>query len=854
MTEKSKRAFLRALWLCGLFSACMWLIWLAPRSAPLHAAGDYIVYDDAPQNNFADWSWTQRDLNNAAPVYAGSKSIRVTFDAGWNGLWLVNQGAGIDTSGYTALRFAIHGGATGGQTMWVLAGSGTNFPSSGVELNAYLTGGPTPNQWRLVTIPLSALGMQNATLNNIAWQNNQALAQPTFYLDSVELVAGAAPTPTTVDGLILNINTTAAGYPINPDIYGMNFADENLATEIDLPVRRWGGNATTRYNWQNDTANHAMDWYFENIPNDNANPSALPNGSTTDRFVAQDRRTNTKTILTMPLIGWTPKARAYACGFSVAQYGAQQSVDPWRPDCGNGILANGAPITNNAATDTSAAITPQFVQAWLAHLVNNYGDAASGGVKFYNLDNEPMLWNDTHRDAHPTPTSYDELRDRTYQYAAALKQADPTAKLLGPVLWGWTAYFWSAKDWAPGGSWWTNPQDRNAHGGQPFIEWYLDQMRAYEQQHGIRILDYMDLHYYPQASGVSLAPAGSAATQALRLRSTRSLWDAAYTDESWIAEPVRLLPRMRAWRDAHYPGTQLAITEYNWGALEHLNGALAQADVLGIFGREQLDLATLWAPPAAAEPGAFAFRIYRNYDGQHRKFGDTSLPATSSDQAQLSIYAARRASDNALTFVVINKNIAHTNAAVTLNGLTDAYAQVFRYSGANLNAIVAQNNQSIVNGAFNATFPASSITLFVVNNSIAPSATPTQTRAATATATRTATVTRTATATRTATVTPSATSCAQKPRAPKLVAPPKSGSVSAGTVLLDWRDTKCATFYKIVVKQNSASGALIQRATKLSESRFETKILASKTTFVWRAYACNATGCAKAAWRSFTTK
>jgi hypothetical protein len=62
-------------------------------------------------------------------------------------------------------------------------------------------------------------------------------------------------------------------------------------------------------------------------------------------------------------------------------------------------------------------------------------------------------------------------------------------------------------------------------------------------------------------------------------------------DESWIGEVVRLIPRMRAWVDAHYPGTKLAITEYNWGALNHINGALAQADVLGIFGRERPSLA-----------------------------------------------------------------------------------------------------------------------------------------------------------------------------------------------------------------------------------------------------------------------
>ncbi len=52
---------------------------------------------------------------------------------------------------------------------------------------------------------------------------------------------------------------------------------------------------------------------------------------------------------------------------------------------------------------------------------------------------------------------------------------------------------------------------------------------------------------------------------------------------------------MREWVQTYYPGTGPSVSEYNWGGLEHINGALAQADVLGIIGREQLDMAMLWA-------------------------------------------------------------------------------------------------------------------------------------------------------------------------------------------------------------------------------------------------------------------
>ena len=258
----------------------------------------------------------------------------------------------------------------------------------------------------------------------------------------------------------------------------------------------------------------------------------------------------------------------------------------------------------------------------------------------------------------------------------------------------------------------------------PFVEWYLQQMAAYEQQHGVRVLDYLDEHFYPP--GVALAGAGGADLQALRLRSTRLLWDATYAEESWIAEPVYMIPRMRGWIAADYPGTRTAVTEYNWGALDHINGALAQADVLGIFGREGLDLATLWGPPSSGEPGAFAFRMYRNVDGAGSGFGETSVHAASSDQGRLSAYAARRAGDGALTVVVINKTGGGLTSAVSLAGFAPAGSvQVRRYSAADLGAIVRAADLPQPNGSLVTTFPAGSITLLVIPAGSGPSPTPT---------------------------------------------------------------------------------------------------------------------------------
>src|SRR5689334_6757428 len=66
-------------------------------------------------------------------------------------------------------------------------------------------------------------------------------------------------------GPALSVNAASVQHVISPYIYGMNFADQALAEELRLPVNRWGGNSTTRYNWQIDVHNTGSDYYYENI-------------------------------------------------------------------------------------------------------------------------------------------------------------------------------------------------------------------------------------------------------------------------------------------------------------------------------------------------------------------------------------------------------------------------------------------------------------------------------------------------------------------------------------------------------------------------------------------------------------
>ena len=168
------------------------------------------------------------------------------------------------------------------------------------------------------------------------------------------------------------------------------------------------------------------------------------------------------------------------------------------------------------------------------------------------------------------------------------------------------------------------------------------------------------------------------------------------------------------------------ITEYHWGPLgmtveNHINGATAQADVLGIFGREALDLANLYTdgPITTTSAIANAFKMYRNYDGSKSTFGDVSVQATVPNPDNVSAFAAKRSGDGALTIIVISKYLAN-NTPVTINvaGFSDnGTAKVWRLN--NNNTISAQPDKAVVGHVITDSLPRQTVTIYVVQPSAA---------------------------------------------------------------------------------------------------------------------------------------
>jgi hypothetical protein len=519
-----------------------------------------------------------------------------------------------------------------------------------------------------------------------------------------------AQNPATTITIDANLNR----HPISPLIYGVAFADPAALNDLNVPTNRQGGNTTTRYNWQLNADNRANDWYFQSIAYDSSTPGELA-----DTFITKAKAAGVQAMLTIPMLGWVAKVganRSKLSSFSIAKYGAQTGNDwQWFPDAGNGIRTNGQYITGNDPNDANVPADSTFQQGWMQHLTTRWGTADNGGLRYYLLDNEPSIWFSTHRDVHPTGPTMDEIRDKIVDYAAKIKANDASALVIAPEEWGWNGYLLSGYDQQYGGThgWdWNQLPDRKNHAGKDYLPWLLEQLQQRETVTGQRLVDFFSVHFYPQ--GGESSDDTSASMQLKRNRSTRSLWDTNYLDESWINDKVKLIPRLKGWVDAYYPNTKIAITEYNWGAENHINGATAQADILGIFGREGLDMANRWTTPETPTPTYKAIKMYRNYDGNQSTFGDTSVAATVANPDNLSAFAAVRNADGALTVMVVGKQLSgNTPATMQISNFTNSgVAQVWQLTAAN--SINRLADIPFNGGTLSATIPAQSITLFVI--------------------------------------------------------------------------------------------------------------------------------------------
>ncbi|PYG86898.1 dockerin type I repeat protein [Ruminiclostridium sufflavum DSM 19573] len=442
----------------------------------------------------------------------------------------------------------------------------------------------------------------------------------------------------------VTIDTGAERASISPYIYGGNWEFNNAK----LTANRLGGNRMTGYNWENNFSNAGSDWQHssDTFAVSNAKiPEAqwdVPGIVASDFHEKNQAAGEAYSLVTLQAAGYVS---ADGNG-TVAEEDAAPS-DRWKE----------VKFTKDAPLSTTPDTTDDYIymDEYVNFLVNKYGNASSAtGVKGYAIDNEPALWVGTHPRIHPEKPACAEIIDKNIELAKAVKKVDPFAETFGLVAYGFSEYntFQDAPDW-----------DSLKGNYNWFLDYYLDSMKKASDAEGKRLIDVLDLHWYPEArgGGERITFGGDISNtecNKARLQAPRTLWDSTYMEDSWIAtycsDKLPLLPNIKTSIDTYNPGTKLGFTEYSFGGDEHITGGIAQADALGVFGKYGVYFASVWGGGSYTASG---FNIYTNYDGNGSAYGDTKVKAETSDAENSSVYASVDEKDaSKLHVILINKN------------------------------------------------------------------------------------------------------------------------------------------------------------------------------------------------------
>jgi hypothetical protein len=508
--------------------------------------------------------------------------------------------------------------------------------------------------------------------------------------------AGSAPR---YDGPVtLTVTTNNGVHAISPLIYGVNSGRVSCSdSTARFTLCRAGGNPWSTYNWENNASNAGSDHCFEN--NGGLGTSNAP-AATVTALVTETRTNAQSAVVMVPIIDYVA---------------ADKNAGTPDPLCSGDVRAQTGYLAtrfqqNRARKGSAFAASPDTADDFVSQdeFLDFLKPLAGTGKVIFTLDNQPELWSQTHAEVHPDHATYQEVVARNVEYAQMIRDNWPEAQITGYGGYGYYAFL--------------NLQNApNPPGNSEFLNYYLASMQLAETQATVRLIDYLDIHWYSEATAGGVRIDVNASPPALveaRVQAPRSLWDPTYTEESWIGSSVgaiRLIPWLQEKITAYYPGTKIAISEWSYGGENDISGALAVADALGIYGREGVGLAGF---QPISDDNAFArggFAVFRNYDGAGTAFGDTSVEASSDHVENVSVYASTDSlAPGRVVIVAINRT---TSDVVSTLDLVDSgsFSSADVYVLTTAATTPTQTDSLVADGAntFRSTLPPLSATVIV---------------------------------------------------------------------------------------------------------------------------------------------
>jgi Glycoside hydrolase family 44/Secretion system C-terminal sorting domain len=455
----------------------------------------------------------------------------------------------------------------------------------------------------------------------------------------------------TVAQVTITVDPTKDVKAISPYIYGRNnsFPKESYAKPLTAAqlmqikesgvrmLREGSGNNATKYNWRKRLSSHP-DWYNNVYINDwDASVKTLHN----------EMPANVQGLYAFQLIGKVAKTDAanfgdWAYNRSLWWEGTAQNL------AGGGQLqttGNKAKVDGNPDTyleNWPADSTVGILDYWFNNL-----NIPKNRLEYWNMDNEPEIWNGTHDDIIASTLQAETFMQSYFAVAKKARAKFPSIKLVGPVAaneWQW--YNWMNTITGADGKTYT------------WLEFFIKRCAEEQKASGVRLLDVLDIHFYPSESTTEQVvqmhrvffDRNYVYAGANGVRKINGGWDVSQTKEYIFA-------RINDWMNQYFGanhGIKLGLTEMDVNNNTPSVLATWYASMMGEFMKNEVDLFTPWSWKTGMWETLHLFARYNQ---------TLSVQGKSSDEIFVSSYPSINAAKDSMTVVLVNRSANETKTA-----------------------------------------------------------------------------------------------------------------------------------------------------------------------------------------------
>jgi len=472
-----------------------------------------------------------------------------------------------------------------------------------------------------------------------------------FKILSLLLIAGNisfSQTPVRID-----IDLTKGQKPVSPFIYGKNnvlpstFLSSGTTTEITRAkeagvrfVRQSGGNNCTKYNWRNKLSSHP-DWYNNVYLNDWDNAAK-------NMFA---KLPGVEGMWSFQLLGKTAANTQH--NFNDGAYNGSKWWEGVNQNLAGGGQVNTADPKGKALVDGNPDL---YLMNWPADstvgILDKWFGAKGLGydknrIRYWNMDNEPEIWSGTHDDVMKTQCTAEEFMQLYFKVAKAARVKYPDIKLVGPV---------PANEWQ-----WYRWGDGKTTGGKPWLEFFIKRISEEEKASGIKLLDVLDIHYYPGSSDAATCvqfhrvffDRNYVYPEANGLSTVNGGWDTSIKKEYILGRCTDWLTKYMSANN----GVGLAVTECGMASTNANVQAVWYASTMGEFMKNGVEIFTPWSWNVGMWETIHLFSRYNQ---------ENYIQAVSQDETMISAYPTINQTADSMTVVLVNRSLTETKQ-VSLN-------------------------------------------------------------------------------------------------------------------------------------------------------------------------------------------